>query len=182
MVSLRTTTTTIAAVMLLTAITSCSRLTGGPDVDPLTELRGRTIYEDAIATYTQMQHEMRQAVAGAVPSVTWQPDRSPLSGNCREPFSKLGGTSTGLQSWYAPGAVPDDTWPSAVRAARGVAERYGLTSVTTVVDRPADHQVRFSNPSDGAYTDLGTGVNTVLNTITGCNLPASMRASQPPSS
>ena len=169
---------TAAAAMVLTALTACSAVGGS---DPLTELRDRPSHEQALAGYTTMQREIQDAVTTAVPTVIWQLGRaSESSAGCADPFDNLGGTTKGLDLYYAEGGIPDDTWPRAVSAAVAVAQRYGLTEITTTVDRPADHQVRLTNPTDGAHTDLGTGANAIIRTVTGCNLPADALSTTPP--
>lgn len=141
-------------------------------MNPLTRLQSRPSYEDAVATYTAMEVEIRAAVTTVVPTVTWALERKGRSSGCTKPFDKLGGKSTGLDSYGAPGPIPDDAWPTALTAAETVAKRYGFDHTATVVDAPSDHEVRFSSSTDGAYIDFGTGVNVILATFTGCNLPA----------
>lgn len=165
--------TRFTVLTVLTVLCSaCSTTTGGTDVEPLTELQSRPSYEDAVATYTAMEVEIRAAVTAAVPTVTWKLERAGRSSGCSKPFDNLGGRSTGLDSYGAPGAIPDDAWPAAVTAAETVAKRYGFDDTATVVNASGNHQVRFSSSADLAYVDFGTGVNVVLATFTGCNLPA----------
>ena len=161
----------LAVLTVLCSACSTTTTTGGTDVDPLTELHSRPSFEDTVATYTAMEVEIRAAVTAAVPTVTWKLEREGRTSGCAEPFDNLGGKFTGLDSYGAPGAIPDDAWPTAVAAAETVARTYGFDDTATVVDAPSDHQVRFRSSTDGAYVDFGTGVNVILATFTGCNLP-----------
>lgn len=171
----RTRAALLVAVLSLAAACSTTTTTGGTDVDPMTELQSRPSYEDTVATYTTMDQEIRDAVTAAVPTVAWILERGARSAGCSEPFDNLGGRSTGLDSYGAPGAIPDDEWPAALAAAEAVAQRYGFDDTATVVDEPGNHQVRFSSSTDLAYVNLGTVVNVVLSTFTGCHLPDASR-------
>jgi len=68
--------------------------------------------------------------------------------------------------------LSDEAWPGAVATAEAIARRNGFDDTQVTVDRPGDHQVRFTNSTDGAYIDVGTGKNALVTTNTGCHLPA----------
>lgn len=140
-------------------------------MDPITELQNRDSLEDTVAAYTTMESEIRAAVTAAVPSVVWVLEQPAGGAGCRAPFDHINGKIAGLESWGAPGSIPDDAWPDALTATEQVAARYGFDSTQVIVDQPGRHQARLSSSATGAHTDLGTSVNVVLSTITGCHLP-----------
>lgn len=161
----------VLAAALLAPVAACSAISGAPEAEPLALLQSRPSYEQAVQTYTQMDQEIRDAVTAEVPSLTWFLDDKGLGAGCSTPFDNLGGESLALGNWTAEGPVPDEQWRAVEAAAHEVAARYGLVETIVLLDRRDDHEVRFGNPDDGTYTDLGSKVNTVMGTVTGCFLP-----------
>lgn len=171
---------TLATVGCSPGTTSGTNAPGGSTVDPLTQLQNRASLEHTVAAYTTMEAEIRAAVTAAAPGVTWVLEQEATGAGCRAPFDGLNGRSLALESWGAPGGIPDEAWPAALTAAVRIAARYGFDSTQRFVDKPGRHDARLSNSTTGAYTNLGTYVNAVLSTITGCHLPASTTTAGPP--
>lgn len=140
-------------------------------MDPLAQLHALPSIESALASYTAMEAEIRDAVTAASPTTVWALEVPESRGGCSKPFDTLGGRSVSLVSYGSYTPIPDAAWPTAYAAASAIARRYGFAQCAFKVDGPGNHQVRFTNPADGAYSDLGTVLAATLLTDTGCHLP-----------
>lgn len=158
-----------------TGCTTSPTTNKGTGMNPLAQLQTLPSSEDTVTTYTAMEAEIRDAVTNAAPTTTWVLEDEQSQSGCRESFSNLGGRTVILASYGAPTPIPDAAWPAALAAAATIARRNGFTNTQVKVDDAGNHQVRFTNPTDGAYTDLGTRKAVVLLTSTGCHLPAGSR-------
>lgn len=141
-------------------------------MDPLAQLTALPTSDQAVTTYTAMEVEIRAAVTGAAPTVTWVLDDPQSQSGCNTPFDNVGGRTVTLPSYGSRTPISDDAWPAALAAAEPIARRNGFNETFMKVDQPGNHQARFTNTTDGAYTDLGTKKGVVLLTSTGCHLPA----------
>ena len=59
------------------------------------------------------------------------------------------------------GPVPDESWPQALDVVQRGAAQLGATDITTLVDRPGDHDVVIGGP-DGGTVEFGTKAAAVL--------------------
>ena len=116
-------TVALAAVACSPGTTSGTNAPGGSTVDPLTELQNRASLENTVADYTTMEAEIRAAVTAAAPGVIWVLEQEATGAGCRAPFDGLNGRSLALESWGAPGGIPDEAWPAALTAAARIAAR-----------------------------------------------------------
>lgn len=161
-------------VGLVAAVLAGACTSGGAENDDmddkLTVLTQRPPIEDVRATYEQMQSRLRERLSAEVGPLRWTNDRNLSGAGCAD-FPGVGGQSLTLDSWTAPGNLPDSRWEHAVRIVAEVTGEYGFGPPQTVVDRPGDHEITATDPYGGDYL-FGTARNTVLMVSTGCHLPA----------
>ncbi|MGQ0839223.1 LppA family lipoprotein [Actinokineospora sp.] len=82
----------------------------------------------------------------------------------------------GLAGWYHDASISDETWPEAVRVVVEIAGGYGFDDLTTVVDRPGDHEISLTDQYGGELI-FGTKLATILSARTGCHLRPESRSS-----
>ena len=159
-------------VLCLTGSAACtSAPPGGTTMDPLEQLQARPRMTEAVATYTEMEAKIRAAITTASPATVWTPRRERRESFCNTPFDNTGGRTVLLPSFGAAVPIADDTWSTVLTATEAIARRYGLTTTKSVANTPGNYQVRYSNPTDGAYVDIGSAKAAFVSTNTGCHLP-----------
>ena len=163
----------IVATLIVTTTVGCSAAVPGgtPTLDPLAQLQSLPSIDQAVATYSAMEVEIRAAIVGAAPTVQWVVEQPEPNSGCSKPFDNLGGRTVTLLSHGTNTPIPDEAWPATLAAAETIARRHGFNQTFMKVDQPGNHQARFTNTTDGAYSDLGTLADVVLQTYTGCHLP-----------
>jgi hypothetical protein len=158
-----------SAGMLLILLAGCTTTIQGQERPVTVPLSDRPTSTEVVARYDRMQAEIRAAVTTTVPTVRWFTRREVGRSSCAEFPVTSGGQVVSLQPWGSSGGIPDDAWPTAVRAVAAAAAPYEFGDVFTIVDRPGDHLVQLRGPF-GATIDFGTAVNVVLSITTGCHL------------
>ncbi len=85
-----------------------------------------------------------------------------------------------LPDYLASGPIPDSVWPQALQRAKELAASLGATGGQGFKDHPGDHDARFYSPQSTVLW-LGTAVNAIISSNTGCRLPAAVNNAPPPS-
>jgi hypothetical protein len=170
-------------LMLMPALVAVGCASGGSGNDGMDDklavLAQRPTIEEMSATYARMQTRLRDRLATELGLAQWVNDGKRSGAGCAG-FPGTGGQSLTLDSWTAPGNLPDAQWARAVRIVAEVTGGYGFGAPRTVVDRPGDHQITATDPYGGGY-QFGTAANTVLLVSTGCHLPAKAHPAAGPS-
>jgi len=135
--------------------------------DPDTRLRERPSFEAAQQQYTAVVTDTANQIASLVPGLTWQIQENSWGG-CLGEFADTKGVQAYVFATFS-GPTPDSSWPTAVEIVKGAAAQLGATNAQPMVDRPANHEVVFSNP-DGVEVTFGTAKATVLSAKSECRL------------
>jgi hypothetical protein len=162
----------LSIVLCLTGSAACTSASpGGTPVNLLEQLQARPRTTAAVATYTEMEAKIRAAITTASPATVWTPRRERRESFCSSPFDNTDGRTVLLPSFGAAVPIADNTWSVVLTATEAIARNYGLTITESVANTPGNYQVRYSNPTDGAYVDIGSAKATFVTTNTGCHLP-----------
>ncbi|MDY6809755.1 MAG: LppA family lipoprotein [Actinomycetota bacterium] len=137
------------------------------------QLRSLPSLEATVDDYRRLGDDIAREISGIAPTVVWRPH--PTAGDdetsCGGEWLATDGRRIMLQLWIADNPIPDSDWPQALEVARAAAAAKDITLRTTNRDRPADHDVAFTN-SAGAKVSLGSESAAVLSIRTPCRLPA----------
>jgi len=135
--------------------------------DPEAVLRERTSFEAAQQQYTAAVTDAANQIAALVPGVTWTIEENSWRG-CGGDFVHTKGVQAYILATFS-GPTPDPMWQRALGIVEAAATQLGATSAQAMVDRPANHEVVFSNP-DGVEVTFGTAKATVLSAKSECLL------------
>lgn len=135
------------------------------------ELRKRPDIEQVQSDYLAMLADIRTALVDRIGTAAWRPkEKDAITGSaCGDHPDLPDAHIRRLSSGTSPGNLPDAKWQEAVDLVGSIAARHGFGNPGTVVDRPNDHEVSFSNEY-GAELLFGTAANTTLSISTGCHL------------
>ncbi|MEE4024372.1 LppA family lipoprotein [Gordonia sp. PKS22-38] len=137
------------------------------------QLRLLPSLEATVDDYRRMGDAIAREISGITPTVVWRPH--PTAGDdetsCGGEWLATDGRRVMLQLWISDSPIPDSDWPQALEVARTAAAAKDITFQSTNRDRPADHDVAFTN-SAGAKVSLGSETAAVLSIRTPCRLPA----------
>jgi hypothetical protein len=157
-----------AAIALVAALaTGCTE--EGPAMDPAAELAARPSSQEIVTRYEQMELRIRDQLDAELGPFAWEVKRNGEQGGCGANFPNLGGVTTYLPSWGFDGNIADGDWPRAKQIVTGIIAEYGFTSPTLQIDKPGQHETSAADLALGAQFDLGTKVNTTMQTTTGCH-------------
>jgi len=135
--------------------------------DPDARLRERPSFEAAQQQYTAVVTDTAKQIAALVPGVTWTIEENSWGG-CTGEFAHTEGVDAYILAVFS-GPTPDSAWPKAVQIVKDAAAQLGAIDAQPMVDKPADHEVVFSNP-DGVEVTFGTAKATVLSAKSECRL------------
>jgi len=114
-----------------------------------------------------MQVLLRDQLSTEVGPLQWVNDQNLSGAGCAD-FPGVDGQSLTLDSWTSEGNLSDALWDRAVVIVAEITGEYGFGAPEVVMDRPADHEIRGTDPYGGGY-QFGTARNTVLMVSTGCH-------------
>ena len=163
----------LAAALTTALATGCT--TEGPAMDPAAQpdpaaqLAARPSSQQIVTRYEQMEQRIRDRLDAEIGPFVWEVKRNGEQGGCGANFPNLGGVTTYLPSWGFDGNIADADWPRAKQIVTQIIAEYGFTSPTLQIDKPGQHETSAADLALGAQFDLGTKVNTTMQTTTGCH-------------
>jgi len=134
--------------------------------------------EETEARMQQAVVELGTYVRTLVPGLQWHWDGNRSPRGCGRPYAETQGSSVHLPDYLAFGPIPDAAWPQALQRAKELAAGLGATGGQGFKDQPGDHLARFYSPQ-GTVLSLGTAVNAIISSNTGCRLPAAVKNAPP---
>ncbi|QIZ36045.1 LppA family lipoprotein [Saccharopolyspora sp. ASAGF58] len=137
--------------------------------DPRSLLRQRPSIEEISERYEQMQQRLLDRLNTEVGPLSWAVSDPVSRAVCTEFPDVFDAESRVLESWRAPGNLPDADWPLAVEIVQEITIEYGFGEPEIIINRSGDHEI-IGNDQFGAVYQFGTAANTVLMITTGCHL------------
>jgi predicted LppA-like lipoprotein len=137
--------------------------------EPRSLLQQRPSIEEISERYEQMQQRLLDRLDAEVGPLSWAVSDPVSRAGCTEFPDIFDAESWVLQSWRAPGNLPDARWPQAVAVVEEITREYGFGEPEIIVNRSGDHEIT-GNDQYGAVYQFGTAANTVLMITTGCHL------------
>ncbi|MEU5846489.1 LppA family lipoprotein [Saccharopolyspora shandongensis] len=147
---------------------------GGIVNDPRNLLRQRPSIEEISERYEQMQQRLLDRLNMEVGPLEWAVSDPVSRAGCTEFPDVREAESRVLESWRAPGNLPDSEWSLAVEIVQEITGEYGFDEPEIIVNRSGDHEI-IGNDQYGAVYQFGTAANTVLMITTGCHLLAAAK-------
>lgn len=165
----------VVAVLCAATLIGCGSTTPGVAAngkpaatrEPEEILRQRPPFEAAKQQYMAAAAEISNQIAALRPGLTWQLDENSWGG-CGGDFVDTNGVQAYVRVVFS-GPTPDPLWPRAVQIVRGAAAGLGATTVKSLVDKPANHDLVITGP-EGINVHFGTAVATVLSMTSDCRL------------
>lgn len=142
--------------------------------DPRSLLHQRPSIEEISERYEQMQQRLLDRLNTEVGPLSWAMSDPVSRAGCTEFPDVFDAESRVLESWRAPGNLPDDQWPLAVEIVQEITVEYGFGEPEIIVNRSGDHEI-IGNDQYGAVYQFGTAADTVLMITTGCHLLAAAK-------
>lgn len=142
--------------------------------DPRSLLRQRPSIEEISERYEQMQQRLLDRLNTEVGPLSWAVSDPVSRASCTEFPDVIDAESRILESWRAPGNLPDADWPLAVEIVQEITVEYGFGEPEIIVNRSGDHEIIGNDQYGGVY-QFGTAANTVLMITTGCHLLAAAK-------
>ncbi|MBB5153424.1 LppA family lipoprotein [Saccharopolyspora phatthalungensis] len=142
--------------------------------DPRSLLQQRPSIEEISERYEQMQQRLLDRLNIEVGPLAWALWDPVSRAGCAEFPDIFDAESRVLQSWRAPGNLPDAVWSRAVEIVQEITVEYGFDEPEIIVNRSGDHEIT-GNDQYGAVYQFGTAADTVLVITTGCHLFAAAK-------
>lgn len=157
------------------------KATGGADTaTAAAQLVPLPSLEETEARVQQAVVELAAYVSTLVPGLEWHWSGDRVKDRCNRPYDQTRGKQIYVPTYVASGPIPDAVWPQAMQRAKELAAGLGATGGQGFKDQPGDHDARFYSPQ-GTVLWLGTAVNGIISSDTGCRLPAAVKNAPPPS-
>jgi len=134
--------------------------------------------EETEARVQQAVVELATYISTLVPTLQWHWSGNRSPGFCGRPYDETQGSRVYLPDYLALGPIPDSVWPQALQRTKELAASLGATGGQGFKDQPGDHLARFYSP-EGTVLSLGTAVNAIIGSNTGCRLPAAVKSAPP---
>lgn len=142
--------------------------------DPRSLLRQRPSIEEISERYELMQQRLLDSLNTEVGPLSWAVSDPVSRTVCTEFPDVFDAESRVLESWRAPGNLPDAEWSRAVEIVQEVTEEYGFGEPEIIVNRSGDHEIIGNDQYGGVY-QFRTSADTVLTVTTGCHLLAAAK-------
>lgn len=172
----------LVAVVAVTMLTGCGgvlddpyKKTGEADTAAAAaKLVPLPSLEDTEARVKQAVVELGTYISTLVPGLQWSWDGDRSQFACDRPYDQTQGQSVRFPDYLAVGPIPDAAWPQAMQRAKELAASLGATGGQGFKDQSGDHDARFYSPQ-GTAIWLGSAVNAIISSNTGCRLPAAVK-------
>lgn len=142
------------------------------------QLLARPDADQAKAMYVDQLTRVREALEKIAPNVSWS-EQPPTPSRQNLCATSEGETEDAISFGYSTGgggAIPDEDWDQAVKAAMDVLRPGGFTKVNVLADNPGHHEVAFLGRYDSVITLSGDQSTVLSLTSSGCFLTAKAHA------